>query len=102
MELDKETQEKIKELQICEQNYQTLLIQKQAFQMELNDTENALSEVSKSKDDVFKIIGNIMIKTDKEKTEKELERKKEILTLRLSSIEKQETELSSQIEEIKK
>jgi len=102
MELDKETQEKIQELQSYEQSLHAILMQRQAFQTELNETENALSEVSDSKDDVFKLVGNIMIKTDKKKTEEELKKKKELLNLRLKSIEKQEESLEKQAEELKK
>jgi len=101
MNLDKETQEKIQELQSYEQNFQGLLMQKQAFQMELNETENALSEISTSKGDVFKLIGNIMIKTQKESLEKELKHKKELLSLRLKSIEKQEEQLSKGMEDLR-
>ena len=101
MNIDKETQEKIQELQAYEQNLHGLLLQKQAFQMELSETENALSEISKSKEDIFKLIGNIMIKTSKEKTEKELDHKKELLSIRLKSIEKQENQLTKQLEELK-
>ena len=88
--ITKETQQKIQEIQILEQNMQNLLLQKQAFQLELNETGNALSEIEFSNEDVFKLIGQIMIKSDKEKIKKELKQKKEILSLRLSSIEKQE------------
>jgi len=102
IKLDEKTQQQIQEIQILEQNLHNLLLQKQAFQIELNETENALSEISKSKDDVFKLISNIMIKTDKEKLEKELKQKKELLALRLSSIEKQETQLSEQVEKLRK
>jgi prefoldin beta subunit len=101
MEIDKETQEKIQELQIYEQNFQNLLAQKQAFQMEFSEVEHALIEISKSKDDVFKIVGQIMIKANKEKIEKELDQKKNLISLRLKSIEKQESELTKEIEELK-
>lgn len=70
MNLDKETQEKIQELQAYEQNFHNLLVQKQAFQIELNETENALLEISGSSGDVFKLIGSVMIKTDKESLKK--------------------------------
>jgi prefoldin beta subunit len=100
--ITEETQQKIQEIQILEQNLQNLILQKQAFQIELNETENALSEISKSKDDIFKLVSNIMIKTDKEKLEKELKQKKELLSLRLTSIEKQETKLSEQVENLRK
>ena len=97
-----ENNTKIQEMQILEQSLQNILMQKQAFQLELNETENALSEISEAKDDIFKIVGQIMIKADKEKTKKELEKKKELISLRLKSIEKQETELTKQLEDLRK
>lgn len=102
MDLDKETQEKVKELQFLEQNLNNLLMQKQAFQIELTETENAMSEVSKSKDDVYKLVGNILIKSDKMKIEEDLKRRKEIIALRVKSIESQESSITKQAEELKK
>jgi len=101
MELDKETKEKIHELQILEQNFQNLVLQKQVFQSELSEVENAHSEIVSSEGDVFKLIGQIMVKADKESLEKELKRKKELLSLRLKSIEKQESELVKKMEEMR-
>ncbi len=102
MDIDKETQQKIKQLQIFEQNFQTILMQKQAFQMELTETENALSEIAESKGDIYKMIGQIMIKTDKNKVESELKRKQELLSLRLKTLEKQESELTEESEGLRK
>ena len=101
MNIDKETQEKIQELQNYEQTIQSMMMQKQAFQIELSETENALEEITKSKDDVFKLVGNIMIKSDKTLIEKELKQKKELLALRLKSIEKQETDIGKEAEELR-
>ena|SRR4030042_89899 len=102
MEIDKETQQKIKQLQMFEQNFQTILMQKQAFQIELTETENALSEIVKSDGDVYKMIGQIMIKSNKEKIKSELKRKQELLSLRLKTFEKQESELTEQLEDLRK
>jgi len=99
--IDKETQEKIQELQSLEQTLQSLIMQKQAFQFELNETDNALSEIEKSKDDVFKIIGQIMIKSSKDQIIEDLKNKQKLLKLRLDSIEKQEKTLSEQSEKIR-
>lgn len=101
MEIDKETQEKIQELQSYEHTLQNLLMQKQAFQFESNETENAIGEVSKSKDEVFKIVGSVMIKTDSEKVLKELKQKLEHLSIRLNSIEKQESELTKRMDSLR-
>ncbi|MEK6914188.1 MAG: prefoldin subunit [Nanoarchaeota archaeon] len=102
MEFDKQTQNKIYELQLLEQNLQGLIMQKQAFQIELSETENALNEIFNSKEDVFKLVGNIMIKSDKKKISDELKRKKDIIILRLKSINSEENNINNQIEEIKK
>jgi prefoldin beta subunit len=99
--IDQETQEKIQELQGLEQTLQQLIMQKQAFQFELNETENALTEIEKSKDDVFKIIGQIMIKSSKTQIEEDLKNKQKLLKLRLDSIEKQEKTLSEQSEKLR-
>jgi len=92
---------KIQEMQILEQSLQNIFLQKQAFQMELSETESALNEIEKAGDEVFKIIGQLMIKTDKSKVKDELLNKKKILDLRLKTLQKQETALSNKIEEIR-
>ena len=101
MKISKETQEKIQELQLLEQNLQNLILQKQAFQMELNEVENALTEVEKTKDEIYKIVGQVMLKADKQETEKELKEKKDILNLRIKSIEKQESLFKDKTEKIR-
>jgi len=99
--LDKETHEKIQELQLLEQNFQQISIQKQAFQLELNETESALSEIEKTNEDVYKIVGNIMIKMGKSDILKELKEKKDILALRFKSIEKQESSFKEKTEKLR-
>ncbi|MBT4165522.1 prefoldin subunit beta [archaeon] len=101
MDVDKETQEKIQELQGYEQNLHGLLMQKQAFQMELSETENALAEISKTEGDVFKMVGQIMIKSEKGKVEEDLKKKQELLALRLKSIDEQESGMTKQAEELR-
>jgi prefoldin beta subunit len=93
-----EDTKKIEELQIAEQSLQNLLVQKQVFQLEIAETNNAMDELKKSKGDAFKIVGSLMIKAEKEELEKDLNKKKELLDLRIKSIEKQEKELREQTE----
>jgi len=93
--------EKIQELQMLEQSLQSFLYQKQAFQMELTETEAAIKELKDSGEDVFKIVGQLMIKTEKKKTQEELDKKHEMLNLRLKSLDKQEEELSKQAETLR-
>ena len=88
---------KIQEIQILEQNIQNLLLQKQAFDMELSESRAALKEIENAKDDVFKLIGQLMIKSDKNKVKEELLNKEKILDLRLNTIEKQELSLMEKL-----
>ena len=77
------------------------LEQKQAFQLEFNETNTALEEVEKSKDDVFRVVGQVMVKADKKQLKSELSEKKDLLGLRMKSIEKQEKEFRGNIERIR-
>jgi prefoldin beta subunit len=91
----------IQEMQILEQRLQNSIFQKQAFQMELAETNSAIEELEKSGDEVFKIIGQLMIKSEKSKIRNELEDKKKILDLRIKSVEKQESSLTEQLEKLR-
>ncbi len=94
-------EQKIKEMQILEQRLQNSILQKQAFQMELAETNSALKEIEKSGEEVFKIIGQLMIKTEKSKIKEELSGKQKILELRIKSFDKQETSLTEQLDKIR-
>ena len=94
-------EQKIKEMQILEQGLQNILMQKQAFNMELSETESALKELGKSSDEVFKIIGQLMIKSDKKQINDDLENKKKLLNLRLKNFETQEKNMSENVERIR-
>jgi len=95
------SQEKIQEMQFLEQNLQNLLLQKQAFQIELAETQSAIKEIENSTEDVFKIIGQLMIKIDKEKIQEELKEKDKLLNLRIKTIEKQENSLTEKLNEFR-
>ncbi len=92
--------EKIQEMQILDQNLQNLILQRQAFEMELSETEAAAREIEKS-NEVFKLIGELMIKKDKEKVKEELSTKEKILSMRIKSIEKQEDSFTNKLSELR-
>ena len=101
MEIDQETEREIQELQILEQSLQSVLMQKQAFALELSEIENSVEELAKTKDDVYKIVGSIMIKANKDSLNKELKEKKELLTLRLKSFNTQEEKISKSADSLR-
>lgn len=92
---------KIQEMQILEQRLQNSMMQRQSFEMELAETNSAIEEIKKAGDDVFKIIGQLMIKSEKSKIEEELLNKLKILELRIKTLEKQESSLGEQLEKLR-
>lgn len=101
MKIDDSMQEKINFIQISEQNLQQLNSQKQNFQSQMVEIEGSLVEISKTKK-AYKIIGNIMVETETDALKSDLESKKEMLDLRLKSIQKQEDRIKQKIADTQK
>lgn len=97
---DKGREKNIHELQMLEQNLQNIFLQKQAFQMELRETQAALKELEKSGEEVFKIVGQLLIKTEKKLVISDLINKEKMMDLRIKSFEKQEKAISDRIDEL--
>ncbi len=102
MDIDEATGSKIQELQILEQNLQNQLMQKQTVQIELNEVVSALNDLKKTEDEVYKVIGGVMIRSNKADLLKELLEKQKILELRISSVEKQEKILEEKTGKLRK
>ena len=100
MKINKETEQRIVQLQLIEQNLQNFLIQKQNFQSQLIEIENALQELEKTKDTAYKIVGPVMIASDKDELKKDLKEKKEAFELRIKNLEKQEKNLRDKATEL--
>ena len=100
--MNKETEKKIQQLQLIEQNLHNIIMQKQAFQMQLAEDENAMKELDKTSKNAYKIIGTIMVSSSREELKKELKEQKDILDLRIKSLEKQENNFKEKAEEIQK
>ena len=92
MEVSKKTEQKIGQLQMFEQSLQNFLGQKQQFQIQLVEVESALNELNNT-DKAFKIVGNIMVESDKNELKADLQSKKEMLELRLKTMERQEAQV---------
>lgn len=93
MTVSKETEEKIKQLQLSEQSLQALQSQKQSLQMQLMEIDSALKEIENS-EEAYRIIGNVMVLTNKPELQDELGSKKETIELRVKSIDRQESATS--------
>jgi prefoldin beta subunit len=97
----KATEEKIRQLQLAEQGMQALLTQKQALQMQLMEVESALKELETATE-AYKIVGNIMVASEKPKLQQDLMEKKETVELRIKSIDGQESKTREKAEAIQK
>ena len=91
-EVPEESKKKINQLQLLEQSMQNLLMQKQQFQLQQVEIESALKELEKV-NEAYKIVGNIMVLSEKNGLKTDLTSKKEIIELRIKTMEKQENQL---------
>ena len=94
-------QEQIAKLQQTQQNFQSILMQKQQLESEKLETEKALEELKKASDDelVFKHAGTIMIKSNKKDLIEELEEQAELAKTKASILVKQEERLKTTLKE---
>jgi len=100
-DVSKDTEKKISQLQMMEQNLQGFLQQRQKVQSDLVEVESALSEIEKT-DTAYKIVGNLMINASKEDLQKDLKEKQEMLELKLKALEKQEERLKERAQATQK
>ena len=92
-------QDKVQQLQLIEQNIQQLLVQKQSLQSQLIELESAVEELGSS-EEAWRIVGNVMVKTDPKKLKESLSEKKKVLDLRIKTVEKQEEKLRAKAQEL--
>ena len=94
-------QEHLARLQQTQQNFQSIMMQKQQLESEKLETEKALEELKKAGDDesVFKHAGTIMIKSNKKDLIDELEEHIELAKTKASLLVKQEERLKIALKE---
>jgi prefoldin beta subunit len=84
--------EKIGKLQVMEHNLHNLEQQRQQMQAQLFELESAIGSLADAKS-AYKIVGSVMVHAQPATLLKELQQKKEVLDVRIQSIEKQEEKL---------
>ena len=94
------SEKQVERLQVLEQTMQSIVMQKQNFQTQLAELENALDEVNKSDNNPFRMVGGIMVEANKDDVIKELDSKKEMADLRLKTIEKQESKTQEEVKSL--
>ena len=94
-------QEQLAKLQQTQQNFQSIIMQKQQVESQKLETGKALEELKKASDDelVFKHAGTIMIKSNKKDLIEELEEQVELAKTKASILVKQEERLKTTLKE---
>ncbi len=89
-------QNHILQMQQIQQQLQSISVQKSQMVAILNESEMALKEIESIKgsdNEIYKILGDIMIRSDKEKTTIELKDKIETLKMRIDTLKRQDERL---------
>jgi len=100
--LPPQVQERLLRLQQLQQTLQSVVTQKQQLELELTETEQALSELEKLDENaiIYKSIGSLLVKAEKAKVTTELTERKDLLNTRISVLGKQEERLRSQAKDL--
>jgi prefoldin beta subunit len=102
VELPPQLQEQLARLQQLQQTLQSVMGQKQQVELELNETDKALSELDKSTDatPVYKSVGNILVLSNRQTLLTELKERKELLNTRVTVLGKQEERTKERLKEV--
>lgn len=101
-QLPPQVQEELVRLQQLQQTLQVVVTQKQQLEIELSETEKALSELEKITDDtpVYKSVGSVLLKADRQGLMGDLKERKELLNARVTVLGKQEERTRERMKEL--
>jgi len=102
VELPPQLQEQLLRLQQLQQTLQSVVTQKQQVELELSETDKALAELEKSTDEtpVYKSVGSILVKSNRQTLLTELKERKELMATRVTVLGKQEDRTRERLKEI--
>ena len=100
--LPPQVQQRLLRLQQLQQTLQGVLTQKQQLELELNEVEQALSELEKLTDAavIYKSIGSLLVKSKRTNVMTEFNERKELLNMRINVLGKQEERLRTQVKDL--
>lgn len=102
VELPPQVQEDLARLQQLQQTLQAVVAQKQQLEMEMTETDRALSELEKvtPENPVYKSVGSILVRAEKDALLTELKEKKELLNTRVTVLGRQEERTRERLKDI--
>jgi prefoldin beta subunit len=102
-QIPKQLEQQLVQFQQLQKQAQTFAQQRLQFEIQLKETEKALSEIEKlgAKPEIYKSVGAFLIKSEKEPIKKELEEKKETLGVRITTFKSQEEKYTEKLKTMK-
>jgi len=102
VELPPQVQEELARLHQLQQTLQAVVAQKQQLEIEMTETDRALSELEKvtGETPVYKSVGSILVKADKEALLTELKERKELLNTRVTVLGRQEERTRERLKDV--
>lgn len=101
-ELPPQIQNQLAQLQQLQQQAQALAAQKNQIDINLKETELAIEELEKLDADavVYRAIGDLLIKTERDKTKESLIEKKDTLSMRVQTLARQEERIQKRFQQL--
>jgi prefoldin beta subunit len=101
-ELPPQIQNQVAQLQQLQQQAQALAVQRSQLELALNEANQTLVELDKldEKAVIFKTVGTILVRSNKDEVKAELTEKKETNDVRLKSLERQEERVQTRFQQL--
>jgi len=102
MELSPQIQEQLARLQQLQQTLQAVSTQKQQLEIESSETDRAMAELEKLGDQsvVYKSVGSLLLRSEKQTLTAELKERKELLGTRITVLGRQEERTKERLKEL--
>jgi prefoldin beta subunit len=96
-------QQYLKQMDDLQKTYASIITQKQQLQLSYAEYKNALEALKKAPEDtdVYKLVGNIFFKANKDSLEEELNENIELLQARIKALETQENKIVEELNKLK-
>ena len=101
-ELPPQIKNQLAQMQQIQQQAQAIATQKNQVEITLKETDLALEELEKLEADavVYRAIGDLMIRTERDKTKESLKEKKDTLDLRMQTLARQEERAQKRFQQL--
>jgi len=101
-ELPPQIQNQLAQIQQLQQQAQALLNQKNQIEMMLRENEAAVKELEASDEGavIYKSVGDVLFRADRNKLIEDLKEKKDVLDLRLKTLTKQEERIQTRFNQL--